>query len=122
MAYGDLFQCRRAVAGWSPIEIVGDVTLLALLIDGAEHSVQQLAGRTNKGQSLSIFVRAGCFANKYETRLWVAVAYNCIGCRAFKAAPVKLADGRNNILNRLATLREFPRTERCGTPTLRCRA
>src|SRR5207245_3790161 len=65
----DFVPLRSAVAGRAAFYHVADVDVLALDADRLEHSVQELACRPDKRDSLLIFIGAGPFADENKVRV-----------------------------------------------------
>ncbi len=53
---------------------IGDVHLLALEAHGSDHVVEQLAGASDEGQTLRVFVGARALADKHQLGVGVAGA------------------------------------------------
>src|SRR4029078_8570705 len=68
----DLFGCRRAVAGGTPIDGVGDVDMLLGKPDRLQHAVEQLPGASDEGLAAEVFVTARRLADQHDARFVAA--------------------------------------------------
>ena len=64
----DLLRRRRAVAGRTPIDGVGDVDVVLAKSDRLEHAVEQLSRAADERPALQVLVAAGRFADQHEAR------------------------------------------------------
>lgn len=64
MAGSYFLGLRIAITGRSAFEDIGDVNLLALQTDGAQHFVEQLPGDANERLALQVLVLPRCLTNQ----------------------------------------------------------
>src|SRR6476660_8078316 len=88
----DLFWRRRAVAGRTPIDRVGDVEMRLVEPDRRQHTVEHLPGAADEGLALQILVAAWSLADQHEVGLLAAAREAEALSRALQSAAVELAD------------------------------
>ena len=65
---------RRAISRRPAFHDVRNVNVFAANAHGFDHVVEQLAGATDEGFALDVFVGAGAFADEHQVGAWVAYA------------------------------------------------
>ena len=70
------FGLGDAVLRRAALDDVGDVDIGALETHGDDHVVEELAGATDEGQALRVFVSSRTFADEHEAGVGVSVSEN----------------------------------------------
>ncbi len=93
-AGGDLVRGRRAVAGRSPINGIGDQHAGAVEPDRRQHAVEQLAGTADKRPSDAVLVGARRLADDHQRCGGIAVGDHGVGRGLFQRAAFESGDRR----------------------------
>ena len=76
---------RCAVAGWTPVDDVGDIDGLVRILlrarqaNAGQDFIEKLPRNAHKWFPLSIFIRPRCLAHQHDFRLRVAIGKNHVG-------------------------------------------
>src|SRR5579884_1542933 len=99
-AHLDFVRQRCAIARRTAFYDVADINFLALHANKLNHPIQQLAGASDKGQPLRVFIGARSLADKNKLRVWVSLPENNGVAASRQPAPMTITEVFSNHFER----------------------